>query len=511
MPPQTHNLIKQQNKRVFWQRGGARPNNARRYAGVEETFIAIDGAAPELAGGRDPIYVQDPHAYGRFYKADSAANPPDEATVTVMFRERPGRIPVGFQDISCSQNFFIVTGGCLQPDDWARGWTDYVEIYEDAQPSGNPDLGARTAWDSDEALEASLEFVVGALYAVGPMSLGDNATAQIDREVIDVVYGSKVQCGNCGPQDNGTNKIYAVTESSGGGSPGLPAEVIYSLDGGGTWAQATITGFGATEDPLAIGIVGNYLIILGADAYYYAELNANTGAPGTFTKVTGGIVGAGSPVDMFVLSPSEVFFVGEAGYIYKLTSVGAALTVVNAGSATTQNLTRIFGDRDKTLMAVGNNGTVVKSVNRGVTWATTTTSPSINGAYAGDVLDEFRYWYGDDAGGLYWTVDGGETWTASALPGTPTAIRDIVFASNSVGYVAYDTAGPAGNLAWTLDGGYSWATGRARIVNVPTTDRINRIAVPEGVHPTTQANYIALAALGANGTDGALLLGAASF
>ena len=94
-----------------------------------------------------------------------------------------------------------------------------------------------------------------------------------------------MQCGDCGPNDNGAQRVYAVTKSSGAASPGLPAELIYSLDGGVTWAQTLIDSFGSTEDPLAVDMVGSRIVVLGADAYYYATLNAN-GVPGTFTKVS---------------------------------------------------------------------------------------------------------------------------------------------------------------------------------------------------------------------------------
>ncbi len=54
------------------------------------------------------------------------------------------------------------------------------------------------------------------------------ARTLIDREVLDVVYGTRQMCGNCGPENDGSKWIYAITRSS-GGSPGLPAELIEQL------------------------------------------------------------------------------------------------------------------------------------------------------------------------------------------------------------------------------------------------------------------------------------------
>lgn len=501
----------QGHKRFFRQPGGAAPNNSPLYAGREDEYMVIDAASPALSGGVDPIYVPSSRRTKQFDIAGRSVSPPDIASFTVMWREKRGRIPLALQDLSCRSAFYEVTGSCKSPDDINRGWTDYIQIYSDAEPAGNPDLGSRGSWDSDDPIENSLEWVAGDIYAAGTMYFGDNAAAQIDREVVAVVYGSLLNCGECGPEDNGSRKIYAVTKSSGGGSPGLPAELIYTLDGGGAWSEATITGIGATEDPLAIAVVGQMVLVLGTDAYYYAELNSETGAPGTFTKVTSGFLAANSPNDMHALSPSEIFFVGDGGYIYKVSTVGGGANVVNAGNATTANLARLQSDGDKTLVAVGASGAIIRSRDRGVTWSTTTTTPAANANQAVEVIGERNYWVGDGSGGFYYTINGGESWVTVSLPGTPTSIRDVVFATPEVGYVAYDSAGPAGNLAWTITGGNSWVTGLARVANLPVVDRYNRIAVPEDVHPTTAANHVALAALAANGTDGALVRGSANF
>jgi hypothetical protein len=81
--------------------------------------------------------------------------------------------------------------------------------------------------------------------------------------------------------DDGTQRVYVVTKSSGAGSPGTPAEVIYSVNGGATWSQTNITGLGGTVDPTAIESVGNYLVVLdtAGNGYWFAELNSLTGVP----------------------------------------------------------------------------------------------------------------------------------------------------------------------------------------------------------------------------------------
>ena len=79
-------------------------------------------------------------------------------------------------------------------------------------------------------------------------------------EVIDVVYGTNVQCANCGNANDGSQFIYAVTRAN-VGSPAAPGQVIYTLDGGVTWTNSIVTGIGNTNQPTFIDIAGNVLFI----------------------------------------------------------------------------------------------------------------------------------------------------------------------------------------------------------------------------------------------------------
>jgi photosystem II stability/assembly factor-like uncharacterized protein len=181
------------------------------------------------------------------------------------------------------------------------------------------------------------------IYPLGQLGFGQEASTQIERAVIDVVYGTTNTC-RC---EDATQYIYAITDTSGAGSPGLPAEVLYSTDGGSTWTEVNVDGMGAEESPLAIDLVGQYLVVLGDDAHFYAEINQETGEPGTFTEVTTGYVGAGSPQDLHVVSPREIFIVGDGGYVYKSTDITASVTVVDAGDATSEDLKRIHGSEGR--------------------------------------------------------------------------------------------------------------------------------------------------------------------
>lgn len=516
-------IITQGHNRIWRQPGGAGANNPVRYAGVTDQYLAISGVSRAVRGAISPINVPDPTNRKRFRQVGRTEEAADFSSFDVQALSKHGSIPFTLADLTCPHTYYVASGKCKRPDDFLRGWDDYVVILANALVTESVDMGDLTAaWDSDDAVSSTLSYTCEAIYGVGKIGFGEVAGPEVGREVVDVVYGSAVECGDCGPGDDGTQRIYYLVKASGGGSPGLPSEIVYTTTGGLAWAEATITGLGATVDATAIELVGDKLIVLvyGEDAYYYATVNAATGVPGTFTKVTSGFVAAGSPLDWYVLDSSNIFIVGEAGYIYKLSSVGDAVSVLSAGTVSTQTLYRIDGDGDTTIVIVGAAATVLKSINRGLTFASTTTVPATgsNVLQAVAVIDSQRYWVGSSQGYLYATINGGETWAQSRFSGDQAgAIYDIIAVSPEVLYLSHSTATPTARIFSTWNGAASnanWTNEAPRINNLPTANRFNRLAAPtvgasvNGL--TTASNYLAVAGLSGGGTDGIALIGAAS-
>jgi len=505
-------VITNKHKRNYIQFGGARPGNVARYAGQDAQYLAIEGVSLHETGGIDPVWVPDPHRIGSYRMVARKLSAPDLASATLKMLEKHGSIPRQLQRIGCQFNLYEATGQCADLSDFLGGWTDYVLIYSGALVT-DKDLGTRSAWDADDMIEDSLSLVLADAYPMGSLAFGEQAAAQIDREVADVVYGSNLKCGDCGPADDGTNWIYAVTKSSGAGSPGIPAEVIYSINGGASWNEVNIAGIGATVDPAAIDIVGTRLVVVVNSelAYYWADINPNTGVPGAFTKVTSGFVAAKGPNDIYVLSPREVFFCGDGGYVYKSTDITAGVSVINAAATTTSSLLRIHG-KDETIVCVGAASTCIKSVNRGATFAVTTTNPSgiPTNVQALAVLDAKRYWAGTALGRIAYTLDGGETWTQPAFDSAGTGqVRDILTASDECLFFSHDTTTPTARVFASWDGGQTWTRTSPRLLNWPTFNRANRLAFP-AVDAGVAVNNLAVAGLSGGGTDGVLYLGIAS-
>lgn len=510
-------IATQQHSRIFRQPGGAGADHPLRYAGVSDQYLSITSVSRAINGGFTRINVPDPYRRKGYKQVGTTVDAPDYSSMTLEVLERHGSIPFSLSDLTCQQTFYIPTGPCKDPSNFTSGWSSHVKIISNALASDSIDMGDLTAWDSDEQLMSSIDYSVATIYAAGKLSFGEKAGPEISREVIDVVYGGGIECGDCGPEDTGAKKIYSLAKSSGGGSPGLPAELVYTVDGGATWLEAAVTGIGANVDPIALDIAGDKLIALvpSEGAYYYATISSTTGYPGSFTKVTSGFIAAGAPNDLYVQDSSNIFICGNGGYIYKLTDVGAPVTVISAATVTSNNLVRITGDKQDTIVAVGGAGTIVKSSNRGATFATTATAPTVGTLIlqAVAVVNGLRYWVGSSQGYLYFTTNGGETWAESSFSGSQSGqIYDILTVTDEILYLSHSTTTPTARIFASINGGANWTNQSPRIENLPTFNRATRIAAPIlGEQALTiAANNLAVGGLSGGGTDGILLLGIAN-
>jgi len=509
--PTDATVTKTTSRRIFIQMGGPYPGNVPAYAGADAQYMILDGVTRPLRS-IDPIRVPSPLRNEAFKVVGRKISAPDFPTGTLRILENRNTLPFQLGNLDCPFNLYLPVGLCEDPSDFAGGWQSIVEIVSWAEAT-SVDEGARGQWEEDSQVEDAVSITMESKYAIGSQSFSIKAGTEISREVVDVVYGGGVQCGDCGPTDDGSKRIYAVTKSSGAASPGLPAELVFSIDGGVTWAQQLIDAFGATEDPLAIDIVGNKLVIIGSNAYYWAIFN-DQGQPGTFTKVTSGFVAGGNPTDLYVLNTNNVFFSGLLGYIYKATDITAGVTVVDAGVATSDGLFRIAGDGNNTVVAAGAGSAVVYSTNGGGSFSAVVVEPSAIALdiFALAVKDANTWLIGTGLSGrmFYTRAQGKIAWTPINFTATGVgAVRDIVFATDEVGYFVHDDNTPTGRIFSTWDGGNTWIRndqGSARILNWPVLSRINRLATAKGSQQVA-ANYVVAGGLAGDLSDGILLLG----
>lgn len=512
--PNVDEIIARKHSRGYLQFGGARPNNVPVFYGLDSQYFFIGQSTKPGLGTINPVWVQDPRIPGRYRLVGRTTAPPNLATGDITLLEKHGSVPRQLGVLGCQLNAYELTGKCKDLSSLLSGWDDYVTVHSNGLVQQTT-LGQKTSLSDDGQVEDVLNMVWGDHYAVGKLSFGETATVQVDRELVDVAYQSRFQCGDCGPADDGTQRIYAITKSSGAASPGLNAELIYTVDGGATIFQSNITSIGVSEDPLGIDVAGDTLILFSTAGIYWSPINAKTGIPGAFTKTTLGLVAGKTLTDIFVLSPREIFFSALGGYIYKATDISQGVTAINAGAATALDLFRIHGDGNETIIAVGAGTRIIRSVNRGATWGQVVGLPAlaIGDVTAVAVLDANRFWIGFGLmNRLYYTLNGGDTWAEKPYTGNGAgSLRDIAVPTDEVIYVLFDDNTPTAYLLTSFDGGASFArndSGSERILNWPVFTRGNRIAFPDVADATTRVNNVTIAGLAGNATDGIMLIGA---
>jgi hypothetical protein len=500
MPNPSADIVKTgKHLRFFYQKNGASPFAPIAYAGVEGQYMTIEELTNPKRGGVSPINVHDPNRIGRYQQVGRQVDAPDFPSATVQFMQLHGGIPRQLYNLAdCPVTFYQVAGKCQDLSDFSRLNYDYVKILSDGEVTDQSEGG--TSFDGDEGIIDSLSFVFGSAYTVAALNFSEEAATAVTLPVVDVVYGGNVECGACGPQNDGTQLIYALVNAT----TGTPAVVVWSNNGGATWTSAAITGALDTDLPRAIGIAGNKLLVLTATAtdtsVFYTTLNELTGAPGAFVEVQTGFVTNNPANDMVVESPRAIWFAGENGYIYKSTNIVQGVAVSEAGSATTEDLNRIDA-RDGVILAAGDGGTVVYSLTGGDNWQVTAVDAGVANLTSASVVSA-NLWMVASGTTVYYTRSRGAlAWNTTVL--SSGTINDVVFVTNEVGY-ALATESGAGVMYQTIDGGSDWER-----VALPVATTAVRLGYPNVSNLAVASNNVMIGGAGAT-TDGVLLQGIAT-
>lgn len=464
--------------------------------------------APSLSfGDITPVRTADPTRYGQFVIRDIIQGQAGLPTFNLEARSTMALSAyLKLAKKGCPVDIQVHHGTCKDPSDFDLGW-EKVDVFEEARFTSvsESELGTFDA-DGEAAILEMLDLTAIDWYQLKNLNFTEIATAEIVQEVVDVVICDSRACGNCGLPSDGVQRVFAV-QTSVGASPGITSEVVSSIDGGTTWQETNITSLAANQSATAMACVGAYLVIVssGDDSIQYAPIADVLADTATWTEVTTGIVGAGSPSRILSLSRTKTWIVGEAGYIYFTDDITTGVTVQTAGAVTSANLTAISALDDQNLLVGGLANAILKTENGGITWSLVT-GPSAQAAVnvtSAWMLSQKEWYLTYSDGELWYTIDGGVNWLQRTLPGSLTSISDIKFATRTVGYIAGNTA-TVGKLLRTINGGRSWYVLPEQVGSaVPTALRYNRIAV-SGDDP----NVIYAGGVKTNVGDGILVKGA---
>lgn len=261
-------------------------------------------------------------------------------------------------------------------------------------------------------------------------------------------------CDNFGNlQTIGCQTGYAV-------SAGNTAKIIKITNGGDL--ESIATPFSNVNHPIKdVKCDGNVVIVINGSASEYAyswDAGVNFSVVTTPTTLLNKI---------FMLSPTKIWLVGQAGGIWYSNNRGA--TVSQQTSGTTQSLNDISAADSLTLYVVGDNNTFLKTVDGGTIWSAVT-GPSI----AGGNDDLYRVlaipgtdtvFVGDETGNVYRSRDGGDTWETvfTGVAATAGGIRGLVAADCNIVAFAANNSDPyfypssvEGVVYQSLDGGASF-------------------------------------------------------
>lgn len=483
--------------RAFFIKWRARPDRTADYQGC-----LMAGALDQALGDVSKIECPSPISFNEYIEIGQMRDAVERAS-----SELTGRFPLNrrsdmktLADIRCPLDVHINLGNCQQPTS-VNGFTKKLILEQVFITNySTTELGSLASSDDTEVDETGAVSVRN-WYEVLELNTAERGADVVTNPLEDVVICSRISCGDCDDEDDGCERIYAVGDS-GPGSPGTGPDVIYSLDRGVTLAADEIDTLTSSENADGIACLGDYVVVVSNDAgevHYKLRATIDAGTAGGWADNNDNIAAGGEPNDIWSVG-NYAFICGDAGYIYGM-SVPTTITVLDAGVATAQNLAAIHALDDNFAVAVGAAGAVVYTRDR-TTWQAAT-APAAVALQAVWAKSEDEWYVGASNGAGYYTVDGGNTWTALAgFPVTLTNIEDICFSTDSVMYLSGQVAGPAGVILRSYDSGNTWVSIPEGVGTMPANDEVTAIAACQ-----FDANFVVGVGLGDDASDGFYVVG----
>jgi photosystem II stability/assembly factor-like uncharacterized protein len=495
-----YTVMQSSKSRVFLIDGRAHPAHAPVY----ESCLRMTGLTKGY-GDIESVECPDPENYGKFIEVAEIKGAAERPTTRLEGRYAMDlkSTLIALAEKGCTFDVQLHMGESTD----ARLFNKFKKaiVLENVRVTSfdTEDLGALGS-DDNAVVGEGVDISAASFYEVLPLAYTRQADSLLTNEALDVAICDSIACGELGTSSDGCQKIFVLTGAA-GGSPGTPADIVFSPNRA-TWYAKDISTLSAAEAPNALTCSGLYLVVVSAAtvSLHYAPLVDFTGAiDPTWTEVTTGFVAGGAPRAIFTSGRAN-FIVGAGGYVYYSEDITSGVSVLDAGSATVDSLNAIHGASEEMVVAVGDNGAVIYTEN-GVNWTSVAADPvgagvNLNTVY---VKSKYEWWVGASNGRLYYTTDKGASWTEKGFPGSGSGVvQDIVFATGSVGYLSHTTSASRGRILRSFDGGQSWVV-EPDSGSLPLADKINALAVCH------DANQVVAAGLADDGTDGYVVLGQA--
>lgn len=416
-------------------------------------------SGPTVPKGETEIrWCQDPKKAGKFRISSKFRTAPDQITFDLM--TKLGKLDY-LNGLDCPfgirARWLPESSGGERED--PSQWDPIMLEYCDAELNEHSydDLVVVDPGNQDEILVTA---PVSARYELRIKKMGGNrfgsATSLGDQPINDVEF-----CGDlsCEDRTDECSTIYAVTDvdTTPYASPNL-IKVTYDPDTNApTITNVPILGFNSNIEGLECA--GSRLLVSsnGDSAVAY---NDNDGDQDSWTIVTLANAPAANHNALYARTAREIWVGCANGFVYKSVDGGGSFSAVHSGDLTSQTINAISAYDANLIVAVGNNGAMIKSTNGGQSW-TDITETSTTGDNLLDVEippDRGKEIYvGTNSGTIYRSKDEGATFSSYTFEGSGVGtVDDIEFCGecgSEVMFILHNDGGPRGRLLRDLSGG----------------------------------------------------------
>ena len=188
-----------------------------------------------------------------------------------------------------------------------------------------------------------------------------------------------------------------------------------SADGGETWIWVRFNGLYNTPDwsNAITGIAGEgefFVVVSHGEAKHAYTLDAGQ----TWTEVEFDQYSSHAPRDVVMYNPWTMWICGDDGYVW-FTRDAIHEQIVHAGTQVREDLYRVYALTDRQVLIVGEANSLLKFENK--RWVAVSGPVPQAGANAlcAAVAAPDLWGIGYSDGDLYWTADGGDTWTQDVV------------------------------------------------------------------------------------------------
>lgn len=385
-----------------------------------------------------PTYVKckSPDDYDNFVIKESIPGTPQEPTFTVVaYTSQEADF---LMSIDCKMDFQVYFGACTSPSD-ITGYTKIRHLYRASLTNLSEENIDFLGEEEFQGVTMTGEFTAEDVIEILKCTVASSANGSTEVQSFnDIAFLVDARCeGDCGAEIKAGYWGVAVSDADYGVAT---PNVWKTTDGGATWAICATDPFsenGANISSCVIlpGTTAPRIIVFRGtvSGTYGARCSISDDWGASWDEVTvGGNVNGSYVNGAFAYSSGLIFAVGNAGYIWYSEDRGNNWTeILPATTGVAVELWDIHTPDGVNIYAVGDSDTVIKSTDKGVSWAATTTTPAAGteSLFTVQAPTEYRVLVGGAIDGseycMWVSTDGGTTWSAMAFEGSITALGQV--------------------------------------------------------------------------------------